>query len=124
MEEIKAELEKVETGAEGLMQEIEEKAEGLMEKIEAEGIKLMKRIEKITAEAEDGGSHPSRIERAKNGAPELSSSRKTMNSFVEKAMAAAEGAGHDAKQIDAMLYGLSIEQRMAVKMQMVKAGIL
>lgn len=51
-------------------------------------------------------------------------SRKTMNSFVAKAMAAAEGGGHDAKQIDAMLYGLSIEQRMAVKMQMVKAGML
>lgn len=127
MEEIVMELKRAAEAVEALVSKMEQQGEALMEKVEAQCGKLAEKIEKITAVAEDEEqSHPSRKECAQDGAPNVSpgvvSSRKTMSSFVAKIMAEAEGA--DPKQIDGMLNGLTVEQRVAVKMQMMRAGIL
>ena len=116
-------LKRAAEAVESLVKRVEQQGEELMHKVEAQCEKLAERIEKITAAVEEE-SHPSPPS-AQDGAPKsCPSERKTMNSFVAKIMAEAEGAGHDPKQIDSMLNGLTIEQRVAVKMQMMKAGIL
>src|SRR4051794_10332586 len=108
MEEIVLELKRAAEAVESLVKRVEQQGEELMHKVEAQCEKLAARIEKITAAVEEK-SHTSPS--AQDGAPKAcSSERKTMNSFVAKIMAEAEGAGRDPKQIDSMLNGLTIEQ--------------
>lgn len=101
--------------------ELTEKIERITAAVEVES--EPSRTAQEGAPAQDGAlSHPSRF-RAKNGAPgAVSSERKTVSPFMAKIMAEAEGA--DPKRIDAMLNGLSVEQRIAVKMQMKRAGMI
>jgi hypothetical protein len=103
---------------ERLMERVEKQGAELLQKVEAKCEELSQRIERITANVD--GNSPRRDTENHGQIP--GASRKTMNSFLAKVMAEAEGA--DPKQIDQMLAGLTIEQRLAVKMQMVKAGML
>jgi hypothetical protein len=106
MEEIVMELKRAAEAVEKLVARIEKQGEELMQKIEAQSEKLAARIEKISAAVEE------------DEAPV----RKTLPTFLAKVMAEAEG--RDPKEIDQMLCGLAVEQRIAVKMQMVRAGMI
>jgi len=92
----------------------EHQVEDAVERIKA---RLMRKVERITAVAEEVTEIPRVARDDKAGV------RRTLPSFLAKVMAEAE-SGADGKQIDRMLSGLTVEQRVAVKMQMVKAGMI
>ena len=124
VEKVESEIRKFEGEAGAMVEKAEAKASEVVHEVEdaVERIKarLMRKVERITAVAEEVAEEKQipRVDRY-----DKAGVRRTFPSFVAKVMAEAE-SGADGKQIDRMLSGLTVEQRVAVKMQMVKAGMI
>lgn len=101
-----------------------EAAEALQQtlsRISAQQEEISAKVDKIVAAIEENTLPKQKQE----GAPSISASRKTLSSLVTTILAkSGVDDGTDVTSLDKALSGLSPEQRIAVKSEMARAGII